>query len=265
MISSLASNGELAVPHFTPSRFGFSVLRGVIDRRILVNFRCKPDVLTRLLPAPFRPKLVRGWGMAGICLIRVRDIRPAAFPAWLGLTSENAAHRIAVEWSQNDVTKEGVFIQRRDTGSWLNQIVGGKLFPGVQHAADFFVKETSDRFAIRMHSRDSSTSLQLMAHLIESLPTGSIFESLTEASEFFAKGSCGWSVTKRAGELDGLELRSFGWRVEPLAVDEVESSFFADGRVFPIGSIEFDCALLMRGIPHEWHNGGKFSLVRNQP
>ena len=34
----------------------------------------------------------------------------------------------------------------------------------------------------------------------------------------------------------------------------VQSSYFDDRAVFPAGSIEFDCALLMRGIEHEWHS-----------
>ena len=60
------------------------VIRGVIDRRILVNYRVDAAVLARLLPAPFRPKLVNGAGMAGVCLIRLRDIRPRFLPRWLG-------------------------------------------------------------------------------------------------------------------------------------------------------------------------------------
>jgi hypothetical protein len=52
---------------------------------------------------------------------------------------------------------------------------------------------------------------------------------------------------------DGLELRSFAWQVQPLAAERVESSFFDDRTLFPQGSVEFDCALLMRGIDHEWH------------
>ena len=36
------------------------VIRSVIDRRILVNFRVDPVVLQRLLPPPFEPKLVGG-------------------------------------------------------------------------------------------------------------------------------------------------------------------------------------------------------------
>ena len=36
------------------------VVRGVIDRRILVNFRVDLEVLARVLPRPFRPKLAHG-------------------------------------------------------------------------------------------------------------------------------------------------------------------------------------------------------------
>jgi len=50
----------------------------------------------------------------------------------------------------------------------------------------------------------------------------------------------------------GLELRCVQWHMDPLAVEEVHSSFFEDAAAFPPGSVEFDCALLMRGIRHEW-------------
>jgi hypothetical protein len=45
-------------------------IQGIIDRRILVNYRVDTEVAARLLPAPFRPKLAKGYAMAGICLIR---------------------------------------------------------------------------------------------------------------------------------------------------------------------------------------------------
>ena len=46
-------------------------VRGVIRRRILVNFRVAPEVMQRHLPQPFRPKLLGGQAVAGICLIRL--------------------------------------------------------------------------------------------------------------------------------------------------------------------------------------------------
>ena len=47
-------------------------IRGIIDRRVLVNFRVDPDVLARVCPPPFRPQVVNGFGVAGICLIRLK-------------------------------------------------------------------------------------------------------------------------------------------------------------------------------------------------
>ena len=75
-------------------------IRGLIRRRLLVNFRVNAEVMQRFLPAPFRPKLHHGYAIAGICLIRPEQVRPAGLPACLGISSENAAHRIAVLWDE---------------------------------------------------------------------------------------------------------------------------------------------------------------------
>src|SRR5262245_56038903 len=96
-------------------------LTGIIDRRILINFRVAPEVAARVVPPPFRPTLVEGFAVGGICLIRLKDIRPHGWPAAVGITSENAAHRIAVTWDGG----EGVYIPRRDTMSRINRLIGG--------------------------------------------------------------------------------------------------------------------------------------------
>jgi hypothetical protein len=233
------------------------IIRGVIDRRILVNFRVDAAVLARLLPPPFRPKLVNGAGMAGVCLIRLKGIRPRFVPSLLGISSENAAHRIAVEWDQGGQAQEGVFIPRRDTSSWLNTLAGGRLFPGVHHHAAFRVQEQGSRYHVELNSGDRHTHLLVEGQVAGALPPTSLFGSLEEASAFFERGSLGYSLTSRPGEFDGLELRSFNWHVQSLAVDRVESSFFEDRALFPTGSVEFDCALLMRGIDHEWLGRGR--------
>ena len=115
-------------------------VRGVIRRRILANYRVDPEVAQRQLPPPFRPKLHRGYAIGGVCLIRLEQVRPAGLPGALGLSSENAAHRIAVEWTDGaGIQREGVFIPRRDTGSLLNLVGGGRVFPGEHHSARFSV------------------------------------------------------------------------------------------------------------------------------
>lgn len=228
-------------------------IHGIIDRRILVNYHVDPSVLTPLLPKPFRPKLIDGVGMVGICLIRLKNIRPTFLPSWLGISSENAAHRTAVEWDENGTVREGVFVRRRDTGSWLNTLGGGRLFPGIHQHAKFAVKESASQFEVAVRSDDNITDMCVRGHRAKQMSDSSVFKSLEEASAFFQAGSLGYSATPDPSRFQGLELRCLNWQVEPLAVDEVRSTFFEDSSLFPKGSIEFDSALLMRGIEHEWH------------
>ena len=175
----------------------------------------------KVLPAPFRPRLIHGAGMAGVCLIRLQHLRPRFLPAFLGLSSENAAHRIAVQWDEGGQRREGVFIPRRDTSSRLNTLAGGRLFPGLHHHATFRVQEDGGRYRVALDSDDRRTHLAVEGQVAPALPPDSVFHSLAEASAFFERGSLGYSVTARPGVFDGLELRSLSWHVDPLAVERV--------------------------------------------
>jgi hypothetical protein len=228
-------------------------IHGIIRRRILVNFRVDPVVMQRLLPEPFEPKLLGDSALAGICLIRLEQIRPRPLPALVGLSSENAAHRVAVQWkTPSGEHREGVYIPRRDSNSLVNHLVGGRLFPGEHHRAEFSVTENAGAVELSMRSADAKVAVELRGTLSGTLPTSSKFASLKAASDFFEGGAVGYSETSQGDELDGVRLVTRGWRVEPLSVERVESSFFADTSAFPKGSVEFDCALLMRDIEHEW-------------
>ncbi len=224
-------------------------VHGVIRRRLLLNFRIDPAVMARQVPHPFRPKLHRGLAIGGVCLIRLESIRPRLVPSILGISSENAAHRIAVEWNDGH---EGVFIPRRDSDSRINTLVGGRLFPGEHHPADFEVSDRDGRISLSMKSRDGSVSLSVSAAEARSLPATSLFQTLDEASGFFERGSLGYSRTRDVARFDGLVLDTARWAVSPLAVESVSSSYFENLAAFPSGSVEFDHALIMRNIEHRW-------------
>jgi len=211
--------------------------------------------MRRFLPTPFRPKLHQGHAIGGICLIRLEEIRPKGFPGFLGIASENAAHRIAVEWDEpSGETREGVYIPRRDTDSWLNHLAGGRIFPGEHQEAEFAVEDDGALIAMSIRARDGRMSVELRAHESDALPSTSCFSSLAESSAYFEGGSVGYSATRDGNRLDGIRLETEGWSVRPLEVERVESSFFADERNFPAGSVTFDHALVMRDLRHEWHD-----------
>jgi len=229
------------------------ILEGVIRRRVLVNYRVDPDLLARQLPPPFRPKLHNGAAVGGICLIRLEQIHPAFVPLRVGFASENAAHRIAVLWRDERGPHEGVFIPRRDTGSFVNHLAGGRLFPGEHHRATFAVDTAGDGIDLHMRSRDGAFTVRVKGRVANALPSHSVFASVTEASNFFEPGALGYSVTREPHRLHGIRLETQGWHVEPLHVDEVASSYFDDTARFPTGTALFDCALIMRNIRHRWH------------
>ena len=225
-------------------------IHGFIDRRILINFTADHETVERILPAPFRPKLYKGKAIVGICLIRLKNIKLKGLPNFLGVSSENGAHRIAVEWKEGGQVKEGVFVPRRDTSLRFNTLIGGRLFPGKHHLAKFNVSESDNVYHIDFTSSDH-TKISIDATKAESFDTNSIFKTLENASEFFENGSIGYSPNKK--KFEGLRLQTYNWEVKPLTVNTVKSTFFGDEKIFPKGSVIFDNALLMTQVEHEWH------------
>jgi len=230
------------------------VIQGIIRRRILANFRVDPEIMQRELPSRFRPKLQNGFAIAGICLIRLEHIRPKSLPEIIGLNSENAAHRVAVVWDEDGEAREGVFISRRDTDSQINHLLGGRIFPGEHHHATFSVADSDSEISLAMKSDDARVKVEIAGTIASNLPASSIFSSLGEASSFFEGGSVGYSVTMDPDRLDGLKLKTSHWKIEPLDVSSVSSSYFSDQSRFPKGSVAFDHALIMRNVEHQWHS-----------
>jgi hypothetical protein len=81
-----------------------------------------------------------------------------------------------------------------------------------------------------------------------------LFPGIDAASEFFRRGSAGYSATHDPSRLDGIELCTDQWRVEPTEVRHARSGFFADPARFPPGSAVLDCALLMRDVAVTWNS-----------
>jgi hypothetical protein len=224
-------------------------IHGYIDRRILINFTADPKAVEKIIPFPFRPKIYKERAIVGICLIRLKNIKPKGLPDFVGVNSENGAHRIAVEWDGNGITKSGVYIPRRDTSLRLNALVGGRVFPGKHYHAKFEVEEKEGNYHVHFKSSDD-TEILIDAHESKGFSEQSIFGTLPNASDFFEQGELGYSPNK--DKFDGLRLKAYTWEVRPLDVSKVKSSFFENGEIFPQGSVIFDNALLMKNVEHEW-------------
>lgn len=231
-------------------------IQGIIRRRILLNYRVAPELAAGILPTNFRPKIFDEHAIAGICLIRLEQVRPKGLPSLVGISSENSAHRIAVEWEDAEGRpQEGVFVPRRDTDSLLNSLAGGRVFPGVHHRSKFSVRDIGGKISMTVETSDSDVPLvDFEAEETPEFPADSVFPSLDESSRFFEAGCIGYSSRPNSCTMDGLLLKVPEWEVTPLSVRRITSSFYDDRNIFPADRIRFDHALLMRDIRHEWHS-----------
>jgi hypothetical protein len=227
-------------------------LNGTIDRRILINYRVKPEVVKSLLPSHLDPVVVNGYASAGICLLRLKSIGIKYSPSFLRITSENAAHRFLVTFEADGKRTKGVYIPRRDTDSMLNVIIAGKIFSWPHYPASFQVAEVSDSYSVKMQSRDDHSRLEIGARITDTFPTDSMFSSLDHASNCFKNCPIGISPSTTPKRFKTIELKTKAWAVKPLEVRSLRSSYFEDKSLFPDGTIHFDNALLMEGIEHEW-------------
>jgi hypothetical protein len=114
------------------------------------------------------------------------------------------------------------------------------------------VADTGNNIDISIRSTSGDMQVALHGRSADQLPSGSAFPSLVAASEFFRSGSVGYSPGREQGRLEGLKLVSANWRVDPLSISEVHSSWLSDAARFPPGSSEFDSALVMRDVAHRW-------------
>jgi len=227
-------------------------MTGEIERRLLVNYRVDPAALSGLLPPHLRPQLVDGRAVAGICLIRLGSLRPKGFPAALGLTTENAAHRVAVEWDDKDGTQTGVFIPRRDSDSRLTVLLGGRIFPGAHNHARFTVDESEERLQVAFRADDGTAQVDVTAVIEPTLTGSGLFADVAEASRFFEQGAVGLSPGRDPSQLETVRLSTHAWRIEPCRVLACSSSFFEDSSRFVPGAAELDSALVMRRVPVVW-------------
>ena len=191
------------------------IIRGVVRRRLLVNYRVDADVMKEWLPAPFEPMLHRGWAVAGVCLIRVEQMPRSLARFGRGLGSENAAHRVAVRWPEGSEIHEGAYVCASHTDSLLGHLARSGVLPGEQHRARFRVQDDGREIGLSMQSAGRSLVVELTGHAAAAMPPSSIFGSIREASTFFERGSVGYAPSHGGRGYVGVAAEAHGRAIAP--------------------------------------------------
>jgi hypothetical protein len=159
-----------------------------------------------------------------------------------------------VQWeNKNGETREGMYIPHRDTSSRLGSLLGGTLLPGHYAHARFTVYESFDELFVEMRTRrKEAPSLVVQGRIAAQMPHDSVFNNITEASDFFAYHSDEKSEGASPEEFGGMKLRRRNWQLIPMEITCMRSAYFDDTSRFSVGGIRFDSGLLLRGTATEW-------------
>lgn len=90
---------------------------------------------------------------------------------------------------------------------------------------------------ISINSKDKMTRMVIDCENSETYSENSVFKSLHEVSDFFEKGSKGYSPARSEDNYHGIELVKETWKVSPLKVNNLESSFFLIPNYFRKGAL----------------------------
>jgi len=116
-------------------------VRGVVERRMLVNYRVDLGKLDTALPGPFRGREVGETrkGIGTVCLTKVEKARPKFAPERAGLSVRSVTHRVPAE-----IEGEGRFcayVPLRGVSSRLCASVGSHALPAEIRCAEFRTEE----------------------------------------------------------------------------------------------------------------------------
>jgi hypothetical protein len=120
---------------------------GVVERRMLVNYRVDLGRLDAALPGPFRGREVgeTGKGIGTVCLTRVENARPKLAPERAGMSVRSVTHRVPAE-----IQGEGRFcayVPLRGVSSRLCATLGSHALPAEIGCAEF---RTEQKTGVRL-------------------------------------------------------------------------------------------------------------------
>lgn len=229
-------------------------IEGVISRRLLVNATVDADVVRPLLPAGSAPLLVGAddRALVGVCLLRVRDLRPLGLPRAIGRSFEGVAHRISVTRADGSAA---VHIVRRETPDRVARVIGGRLFPGTHWPIDL----RPTRGDLRVEGTGDGGPPLLVDVLDEAPATGSPRSVLGDdaaASTFFVGADRATSPSRRTGRHEELLMQAAPFTVRSVRVRELvlDRLAWALGGV-PSTGLSFDSAFLVRDVAVRFHAG----------
>jgi len=205
-----------------------------------------------------QPREIKGCGVAGIGLARRRGVPSVWLPDRFS-TFHQAVHFVLAMRTGPDRSHSGVVITRSDTSSRLQVWMAehGLMRQRQQHAR-FRVAETREAIECVGESDDHRMRLALKGRVVRWLPRHSLFASVAQALDLLRQDLEDLGLTVPDAPLGGGRRGTRRCRLQPLALERLESSWFGDSPLATGGALQLDSGFWIRDEELVWSQHAAF-------
>lgn len=230
---------------------------GHLVRRIMINYRVELSVIRERLPTPFQPRVIGGYGVAGLdwCWLVPKS-------RWRRKASLMLCHRIEAMVPHDNRQRVGAYVLRCDVAPTIGSTSLRTIFPAVTHRTPLSWEVTEDGVHHLRMGRRQHPQIQIRAQESHRFPFDTIMSELDLASAFFERGKA-WFAPKYGRTLFAQRNWVFDqWHVHPLRIDRLEAPYFRRVMRLPKRACFFDHALLMSASDYSLIPAGEFITPR---
>lgn len=230
---------------------------GKLDRCWLFTYRTSVETASELLPRPLEPVTYSGYAFWNIVVCHISAMRPAHFPAFVGVNYWHLAYRLYARLPlASGETVEGLYFLRSDCDHRLMALAGNLLTDFHFHVASLRVQPQNDALEIYVDSPDVPAHVRLQPAMMPHLEPGSPFTSLDEAAAFLKYKPYGLSLD-RSGHANVVHITrdERAWRSRLIRVECADWPFLRAYDVQP------EICYAVEPIQYQWDRGRLYTVV----
>lgn len=216
----------------------------LLDLHLANPCGCRPTAP----PAPLELVTHGGFAFWNVVVCEVRGLRPAPWPAFVGMNYWHVAYRLhaRVRLEPGEVI-EGLHFVRSDADRLIVSTAGNWLTDFRFHMAGVDIAQDGKTIEGTIRSREAAARFRLREERTQSLAPGSPFASIQEAADFlkykpFALSPAGEDSVK----IVRVKRNEAEWKSSLVTVEESDWQFFAGCEVAP------EVCYAVEPINYEW-------------
>ena len=236
---------------FTLKNHPFAV-EAFFKHSIVLTFAVPKEELIARIPSQLQlDTLHNTYAFIAVALVQTKNLRPKAFPAFLGTDFFLVGYRVFVRYtSKAGKNLRGLYILKSETNKKRMEIAGN-VFTHYKYTTTDITQSASNE-TLEIASNKSNFAFTINRNPQAELPKHSPFTNWKEARRFAGPLPFTFTYSETTNEMLIIEGVRQNWKPQPVEVATQYFSFFKDQK---INDPVLANAFIIENIPYYWKKG----------